>query len=1176
VSALVAMGIVLVYRTNRVVNFAQGDLGALAPLVAVYLMLGQDWAFFPAFGMGLLAALAVGALVEMVIIRRFARSPRLILTVATIGVALLLQGAEIFLPQLFGNRTPHDRGDFANPIDFTFDWGPIVFRGSHLLAVLAVPVVAGALALFLRRNRYGKAARAAAESSDRALLLGIPIRRVNLLIWVLAAGLSATAAELRTLLVGVSIGTPLGPALLLRALAAAVIGRMESLTVTFAAALGLGIVEQAVLWDRGSTHVIDGVLFFLVMGGLLVQARRRRRGSSGEEVSGWSTVAAVRPVPPELRRLPVVRTARLLLGVGAVALLAAVPAAAGIGSASLYGTFLIYALVALSLLVLTGWAGQISLGQMAFVGFGAAVAGSLAQRGWDFFLTLAVAGLVGVAVAAVVGLPALRIRGPFLAVATFAFALAANSFFLNEEVLPWLVPDPVPRIHRPVLFGTFDLESEHAYYWFLLVVFALAVASVRSLRSSRTGRAIVAARENEWAVQSFGVNLLRARLVAFAVSGFLAALAGALFVYQQHGLSRSAFTPEESIAVFATVVFGGLGSILGVVLGAAWHQLLGTWLSSDILRLLTSAGGLLIVLLVVPGGLSQVVYGARDTALRLVARRRHLTVPSLLGDVAPPGAPAVAPAGGAVAEGRSRSPLLEVQDLDVAYGRTRVLHGVHFTVGEGEMMAVLGTNGAGKSTLLNAVSGLLAPRSGTVTFAGQDVTGRPANRMAADGMSLVPGGRGVFPSLTVAENFELAAWLYRKDRARREAALDRVLDQFPVLRDRWNERAANLSAGEQQMLTLGQAFIARPRLLLIDELSLGLAPALVERLLETVRAIHALGTTVVLVEQSLSVAASLAGRAVFLEKGEVRFDGPVARLLEQPDMVRAVFLPASGRTGAEERRPSAPRDGRDEQPVVLETRGLSTSFDGVRAVAGVDLTVRRGQVVGIIGHNGAGKTTLFDLICGYLVPSAGRVLLNAQDVTALPPDARAVIGLGRSFQQARLFPSMTVPETLAVALERHIGVRDPLAAALMSPASRASEREVAERVDDLVELLGLGAFANKFVSELSTGTRRVLELGCCLAHAPDVLLLDEPSAGLAQREVEALGPLLLDIRDRTGAALVVIEHDIPLVRSVADELVAMDLGEVIARGAADDVLGDPQVVSSYLGTSGTGVTTMRL
>jgi len=195
------------------------------------------------------------------------------------------------------------------------------------------------------------------------------------------------------------------------------------------------------------------------------------------------------------------------------------------------------------------------------------------------------------------------------------------------------------------------------------------------------------------------------------------------------------------------------------------------------------------------------------------------------------------------------------------------------------------------------------------------------------------------------------------------------------------------------------------------------------------------------------------------------------------------------------------------------------------------------------------------------------VYLAEHDVTARGPAERARRGLGRSFQDAALFSSLTVRECIAVACERFIESRDPVSAALRLPNAYDSERKVEARVSELIDLLGLAPHRSKFVRELSTGTRRVVDLACLLAHRPSVIMLDEPSSGIAQRETEALGPMLLRIREQTGASLVVIEHDMPLVRSISDRLIAMDQGEVIAEGPPDTVLTAPQVVESYLGTS---------
>jgi branched-chain amino acid transport system ATP-binding protein len=536
-----------------------------------------------------------------------------------------------------------------------------------------------------------------------------------------------------------------------------------------------------------------------------------------------------------------------------------------------------------------------------------------------------------------------------------------------------------------------------------------------------------------------------------------------------------------------------------------------------------------------------------------------------------------------------RSKLLVVKDLKVGYGPVQVLFDIDLEVAEGEVLALLGTNGAGKSTLLRAISGLTEADFGAVILDGRDITHAPPNEIAALGVAQVPGGAGTFPSLTVAENLRAAGWLVRRDRAELSARIDEVLQVFPALADRMDEPAANLSGGQQQMLALGMALLSRPRLLLIDELSMGLAPVVVGQLAQMVRRVADEGTTVVLVEQSVNVALTIASTAVFMERGRIRFSGPAQELVERPDLLRAVFLtadaasPTSSHTAGTAAAPvpdalAAPSGNGSAAPSAnghvpaasggspaLQLDGVTRRFGGISAVEDVSFAVAEHEIVGLIGQNGAGKTTLLDLICGYQPLDGGRILLAGDDVGSMAPHLRARAGLGRTFQGGRLYPGLTVAETIAVALEQSVAVKDLVNPALGLPAAYDSERAVELRVEELMELFGVAAHRESFTAELSTGTRRVVEFACAVAHQPRVLLLDEPASGVAQREVEQLGALLLRIRRELGCAMVVIEHDMPLVASVSDRLVALEAGEVIAHGAPEQVLADPRVVASYLG-----------
>jgi ABC-type branched-subunit amino acid transport system ATPase component len=295
---------------------------------------------------------------------------------------------------------------------------------------------------------------------------------------------------------------------------------------------------------------------------------------------------------------------------------------------------------------------------------------------------------------------------------------------------------------------------------------------------------------------------------------------------------------------------------------------------------------------------------------------------------------------------------------------------------------------------------------------------------------------------------------------------------------------------------------------------------------------------------------------------------------------RAGLDPASERAGAQgdavsAREPSestvfsaplglglAPVTVGSGREVVLEAKALTKTFGGLAAVAGVSITVHRGETLGLIGPNGAGKTTLFELLSGFTRADSGQVLFEGQDITYYSPDWRARTGLIRSFQDAALFPTLTVVQCLMLAQER----ADPTRFLRSVAGLNAGERRKKQGANELVEKMGLEQYRNHQIRSLSTGTRRVVELACLIALAPTVLLLDEPTAGIAQHETEALGVLLGRLKEQMGLTLVVIEHDIPLIMSISDRIIAMESGRVLAEGSPNEVVEDADVIASYLGT----------
>ena len=258
-------------------------------------------------------------------------------------------------------------------------------------------------------------------------------------------------------------------------------------------------------------------------------------------------------------------------------------------------------------------------------------------------------------------------------------------------------------------------------------------------------------------------------------------------------------------------------------------------------------------------------------------------------------------------------------------------------------------------------------------------------------------------------------------------------------------------------------------------------------------------------------------------------------------------------------------DARTDSPILLDCSDVTVSFGGLRALSDIDLEVRAGEIVGLIGPNGAGKTTLFECISGFQPVTRGRVTYKGDDLLSHAPGDRAGLGIGRTLQNVRLFPYLSVVDNLRVALHRHMR-RGPLSHALLLPAARAEELEILERAAHLVELVGMQEFAEKYASELSYGTLRLLELACMLALEPELLLLDEPASGISQSEVQALAPLLRRIHDETGATMLLIEHDMPLVMGLSDWIYCLDAGVNLCDGRPEIVASHPAVIEAYLGT----------
>lgn len=1141
----------------------------------------------------------------------FARAPRIVPTVATLAFAVALGQAAGFLAmrnvKWFGHRVfawiPYGprpgtgiddkpavpEGRFVQPLHEAWEFTSSASARFHFYDVMTVLIAIGALVFVtvrFTRGRRGLVSRATAANLERAAALGVDVVSETRDPWRVAGALSGLAGVLTVALAQAapSIGLDMGALTLV--LAAVVLARLVSPAWALTGSIALAVLDAGMFWNFHSRVQFQGSLVVIIGVALLIQRARSSRATRDAE-SVFTSAAEPLPVPKDLRNAPGVHG--FLRGASIVAVLAFLtfPFLTTPRQLSLGIVAIAYMVIGLSLLVLSGWAGQVSLGQFALAAVGAYVA-ALAGQSWHIPLpfALVMGALAAGAIAPIVGLPALRLPGPFVAIMTLAFALAVPAVLLSERLLGGALPDSV---ERPVLLGL-DFSSDRFFYWFALLVLLAGLAIVTGLRRSRLRRALIAARDNELAAASFGLNVTRVRLEAFVMSGVLAGLGGGLLAYANSGVQPDSFSTVLSVALFLLVVIGGLSAVAGPVIGATLYALLQLWAPG--LIIFVNGIGTVFVLALRPSGLAGILTGLRDAAIRVIMhlqgndllRFRDSRIPvadrgaqapvvpvryRLVGDgYAPVEGTRLRPVDGVAdasvkdfpSSGREilhrSDAVLECHRLDVAYGGVVAVQGVSLTVAAGEVVAIVGLNGAGKTSLLRALAGFEPPAHGTVHVHGEDVTWWWPQARAAAGVAFVAGGDAVLPTLTVAENLEVAGG----DR-------ESVLERFPILRTRLDTMAGNLSGGEQHVLAIAQALLRNPTVLLVDELSLGLSPEALAAVLDAIRELTERGVAVVIVEQSISHAMEVADTALFLESGRVRYQGPAKALRDHPELFSSVAFGAGGGAVAGGGSELARAQLRDTRESVLELQGVSAAYGSVRVVDDVTFDVAAGEVVGVLGPNGAGKTSLFDCLSGTLPMNDGAVLLNGQDVTTLKPHERAELGLMRSFQSVRLFPSLSVRDCIAVALETRLTTKNPAVAALWLPPARVQERRVDERVDALLELLQLEGAADATVGSLSLGARRMVDLACQLAARPKVLLLDEPASGLAHGETELLGPLITRISADLDCAVLIIEHNVSVLASVAHRLVAMRNGAVIATGTPSDVLADDAVRAAYFGST---------
>ena len=933
VYALIGMGVVLVYRSTKVINLAAGALGLPGAGLLVLLTSNYGLPYWPALILSLLAGAAFAALIELVVVRRLFHAPRVVVLVATIGVAQLAQAIVLSYPDITDIRRR-----YPAPITASRRLGDIVVSPASLLVLLTVPAVVAVLAWLLSRTQFGHAVAAASDNPRLARLSGVSPRRVSTIVWTIGGLLSTVTLILIATDVGnVTQVATLGPASMTRALAVAVVAGLASFPRAAIAGVVLGAAEAVVNFNAvGHPGAGDLLVFVTVVAAVAIQSRRGgARGVAGAEQ--FTFMPRVRAIPANIRDTWWVRHLGKLVGALAVGIAAVMPLVVTAPADSFTFTkILCYGFVALSVSIVTGWSGQLSLGQMALAGLSALVAAMYVRGqsltvdppGLDAFTVrfgptpfvpaVLIATAVTTAVAAVLGWGALRARGLLLAVSTFAFAELCGRWLFRTSLLTGGKQPPI-RIVRGAL-GGIDITSQRTYYWMCLAGVVVLSAVVARVRNRAPGRTIVAVRDNAASAAAHSINPGRKKLSAFAFGGAVAGFGGALLGgLTQNINTNELFVVADSLDVVAMTVIGGLGSIIGPFLGALWVKgLPALFPDNDLVPLFSSSIGLLLLLLYLPSGLVQLGYGLRDNLFAWLSRREEARTAAETptpADAAedgnrsgrPPPTTTVREAstvatGAAVSAGDR---VVEVRDLSVRFGGVTAVDHVDLHVNRHEIVGLIGTNGAGKTTLLNAIGGYVRA-SGAVVITGTDVTGLRPEQRARRGLGRTFQSAQLYPSLTVHETLMTAlearrrSWLLatalalpttvRAERRNRSDATDIVA--MLGLGAHADHLISELSTGTRRIVELGCLIAVDADVLCLDEPTAGVAQREAEAFGPLITAVRReLDAAMIVIEHDIPLITSISDRLYCLEAGRVIAEGPPAEVRDNP-IVIASYLGA--------------------------------------------------------------------------------------------------------------------------------------------------------------------------------------------------------------------------------------------------------------------------------------------
>jgi ABC-type branched-subunit amino acid transport system ATPase component/ABC-type branched-subunit amino acid transport system permease subunit len=844
---------------------------------------------------------------------------------------------------------------------------------------------------------------------------------------------------------------------------------------------------------------------------------------------------------------------RLRLGLGTAAQIAAVLAllAAGCALALTVNGYWVFvlanvallAIVGMGLNVLIGLTGQVSFGHVGFYAIGAyTVAILTAKAGLSFWLAWPVAALLGAAAGALLALPALRAKGPYLAMITIAFGFIIENAIIEARSLTG-GQNGLMGLTAPGLFGA--VQGERAMALLAVLTAGGVLAGYAWLSRGTWGAAMRAVRDSETAAASAGLNPLAVKTVAFALSAACAAVAGGLFAPLSGFVTPHTFGFLQSILFVLVVMLGGAGSIAGPLVGALIVGLLPEWLASLEEYRLLFFGGLLL----------GVLWAAPDGVAGLWARRslRRLRRPTSPGDGAPAAADFPAADRSDPLPHRVRLPLA-AQGLTMQFGGVRAVSDLHFSAPAAAITSLIGPNGAGKTTALNMLSGFYTPSAGAFALGERALAGCTALQVARSGVARTYQTSQLFGSLSVQDNVVLAMHRGR---------LGPLLGAARLIAPAWRERArrllvlcgysgradalaADLPHVDRRFVEIARALAQDPEALLLDEPAAGLSHADKRLLSALLRRIADAGVTVLLVEHDMPLVMGISDQVVVLDAGERLAAGSPASVQADPAVQRAYLGATVGGPPADE---SASRHEPRQAALASEIMGVGALVAGYGAepvLRGIDLQIRRGEVVALLGANGAGKSTLMKALAGLLRPVQGGIHFEGRDLGTLGAEQVVALGVVLVPEGRQVFPELSVADNIR------------LGAFLRPDDVEARLAQQLQRFPSLRQRLQQRA------GLLSGGEQQMLAIARALMSQPRVLLLDEPSLGLAPLVIAELFSALDGLR-REGMTLLLVDQMAGLALALADRAYVIEGGRIVAHGTPAEIAANDALAQAYLG-----------